>query len=341
MKNKKLKNNKITIYEVAKEAGVSLATVSRVINNSSSVKGTTKTKVLAAIDKLNFVPSAVAQGLAMNKSKNIALIVPEASFSYVSKIINGVVDVVHIYNYNVVLHSTNFGQFEVNKIIDRVIQNRMDGVIILSSELTTKALDQFSKYKIPVTIVGTPIKGNLRTSVYVDYEKITYEIIREQLKHNKDKIIFIDGDYNRFITQEMLNGIRRAYKEYGLEFDGQLRVSDSYTESYNQIKTYLEKHKVDLFLGARDSLAIAALNAALDLNLKIPDDLEIIGFNNTKYGRMSRPTLSTVHVPLYELGAVAARHMIKMLDNKEVEKPNHELQTYLVKRQTTIKIEEV
>lgn len=332
--------NKTTIYEVAKEAGVSLATVSRVINKSEAVRPATRMKVMAAIDKLSFVPSAVAQGLALNKSKNIALIVPEASFSYVSKIINGVVDVVHIYNYNVVLHSTNFGQFEVNKIIDRVIQNRMDGVIILSSELTTKALDQFSKYKIPVTIVGTPIKGNLRTSVYVNYEKVIEEIINDYLVQEKNHITFIDGDYNRFITQEMVNGIRDAYKKYDLEFDGLLKVEDSYSKSYHQIKEYLKTNKVDLLLGARDSLAIAALNAALDLGIKIPEELEIIGFNNTKYSRMSRPSLSTVDVPLYELGAIAARQMVKMLDNQKVDNPNHELNTSLIKRETTMKNEE-
>ncbi|MEG0283725.1 MAG: LacI family DNA-binding transcriptional regulator [Erysipelotrichales bacterium] len=327
---------KITIYDVANKAGVSLATVSRVINKSGSVKKETRDKVLEAIDELKFVPSAVAQGLASNKSKNIALIVPEASFSYISKIINGVVDVVHIYDYNVTLYSTNFGKFEIDKIIDKVIQNRMDGVIILNSELTTNALEGFSKYKIPLTIVGTPIKGDLRTAVFVRYESIIYDIVDKYLKENKKKIVFIDGDYNRFIAQEMLTGIRAAYKDNGLEFHDHFRVADSYAKSYEQIKNHIANNDVDLFIAIRDSLAIAALNAALDLGKEVPNDLEIIGFNNTKYGRMSRPTLSTVHVPLYEMGAVAARHMIKMINEDVVEEENQELSTYLIHRYTTI-----
>ncbi|MDF9867211.1 LacI family transcriptional regulator [Bacilli bacterium PM5-3] len=328
-------NKKVTIYDVASEAKVSLATVSRVINNSQSVKPATRERVLKAIDDLNFVPNAVAQGLALNKSYNIALIVPEASFSFISTIINGVVDVTHIYNYNVVLYSTNFGQFEVDKIIDKVIKNRLDGVIILNSELTTKALDQLSRYNIPVTVVGTPLQGKLRTSVYVDYEEATYNVVMKYLKDGKDKIVFLDGDYNRFIVEEMLIGIKKAYKENNLEFKGHLQIGDSYLTSYNEIKKYLENNDVDLCLGARDSLAIAALNAALDLNKNIPNDLEIIGFNNTKYSRMARPALSTVHVPLYELGAIAARHMTKMLNKEIVENSNHKLETYLVERLTT------
>ncbi|WP_423364276.1 LacI family DNA-binding transcriptional regulator [Mycoplasma sp. P36-A1] len=328
-------SNKVTIYDVAKKADVSLATVSRVINNSASVKQATKERVLEAIKELNFVPNAVAQGLASNKTTNIALIVPEASFSYISKIINGVVDVVYIYNYNVILHSTNFGQFEIDKIVDRVVSSRTDGVIILSSELTTKALDQFSKYNIPVTIVGTTINGPLRTSVYVDYEKVCYESVKDYLDKGKDKIYFIDGDYNRFIVSDMLTGIKRAYKDKGLRFKGHLKVSDSFSKSYEQLKKHMQENEVDLYLGARDSLAIAAMNAALDLNKVIPDDLEIIGFNNTKYSRMSRPQLSTIHVPLYEMGAIAARHMTKLLNNEEVTSANHELDCYLIKREST------
>ena len=333
--------DKVTIYDVANEAGVSLATVSRVINNSSAVKVATRKRVLKAIDDLNFVPNAVAQGLALNKSTNIALIVPEASFSFIAKVINGVVDVTHIYNYNVVLYSTNFGQFEVDKIIDKVIKNRLDGVIILNSELTTKALDQLSKYNIPVTVVGTTVQGKLRTSVYVNYEEATYEVIKSYLAKGKDKIIFLDGDYNRFIVEEMLLGIKKAYREYNKEFDGHMNVDDSFSISYQQIKEYLEQNEVDLILGGRDSLAIAALNAALDLNIKIPEDLEIIGYNNTKYSRMARPALSTIHVPLYELGAVAARHMTKMLNNEKVDNPNYELKAELIRRLTTKNIEEV
>lgn len=328
-------DSKVTIYDVAKKAGVSLATVSRVINNSQTVKASTRERVLKAIDDLNYVPNAVAQGLALNKSTNIALIVPEASFSYISKIINGVVDIVHIYNYNLVLYSTNFGEFEVDKIIDRVVKNRVDGVIILNTELTSKALDQLAKYQIPVTVVGTSIRGSLRTSVYIDYAKRTAEIVESYLAKGKDKIIFLDGDYNRFIVEDMLQGIKKAYAKNNKEFKGHLKISDSYTESYKDIKKYLENNEVDLFLGARDSSAIAALNAALDLNKKIPEDLEIIGFNNTKYSRMSRPSLSTVEVPLYEMGAIATRHMIKMLNNEKVANPNYELETILIKRQTT------
>ena len=100
---------RVTIYDVAKEAGVSLATVSRVINGSNVVKGPTRERVQAAVDKLGYKPNAIAQGLALQKSTTIAMVVPEASFTYTGQVINGMIDVAKIYNYNIMLHTITAG----------------------------------------------------------------------------------------------------------------------------------------------------------------------------------------------------------------------------------------
>jgi len=326
---------KITIYDVAEKADVSLATVSRVINNKGVVKEKTKEAVLKAIAELDYVPNAVAQGLASKKSANIALIVPEASFSYIAQIINGVVDELYNQQYNMLLYTTNYGQYEIDEVIKRVVSTRIDGVIILNSELTTKALDLFTKYNMPVSIVGKDVNGAKRASVYVDYEKVVYDVITSYLDQGKENIYFIDGDYNRFIVNDMLQGIKKAFQDKGKVFKGQLQVSDSYSSSYDQIKEHLNSHPVDMYLGARDSLAIAALNAALDLGYAIPEDLDIIGFNNTKYSRMSRPALSTIDVPLYNLGCIAARNVIAMVNEEPLIDYDQELECTLIKRSTS------
>lgn len=326
---------RITIYDVAKEANVSLATVSRVINNSEAVKKSTRDAVLNAIKELNYVPNAVAQTLALKKSANIALVVPETKFSFIASVISGVVDIAQIYNYGVTLYSTNFGEFDIDKIIDRIIMSRVDGVIILNSEVTTKSLDQLQSYNIPVSVIGTKIKGKLRTGVYVDYEEIIMKLVNPYLEKQQNSIVFIDADYNRFIVEKMLMGLKNVYNQYGLNFKGHLKVTDSYEKSYEEIKAYLQDNKVDLFIASRDSLAIAALNAALDLDYHLPEDLEIIGFNNTKYSIMSRPKLSSVAVPVYEIGAIAARHITKMINDEELKKNNYKINAFLVHRETT------
>jgi LacI family transcriptional regulator len=162
-----------------------------------------------------------------------------------------------------------------------------------------------------------------------------YQLVKSYLERGLTKIVFIDGEYNRFIVEEMLFGIKRAFNECQIDFNGYVQVSESYQESYQQLKGFLKHNKIDLCIGARDSLAIAALNAALDLGIKVPDELEIIGFNNTKYARMARPSLSTIHVPLYEMGSIAAQMITKMLNNDDLKSSNMVLETEFIKRDTT------
>ena len=109
---------RVTIYDVAKEAGVSLATVSRVINGSNVVKAPTKERVEAAVEKLGYKPNAIAQGLALQKSTSIGLVVPEASFTYTGQVINGLIDVAKIYNYNIMLHTITAGITDINTVIE-------------------------------------------------------------------------------------------------------------------------------------------------------------------------------------------------------------------------------
>ena len=116
---------RVTIYDVAKEASVSLATVSRVINGSNVVKGPTKDRVQAAIDKLGYKPNAIAQGLALQKTTSIGLVVPEASFTYTGQIINGLIDVAKIYNYNIMLHTITAGITDINDVVEDIIKSRI------------------------------------------------------------------------------------------------------------------------------------------------------------------------------------------------------------------------
>ena len=133
---------RVTIYDVAHEAKVSLATVSRVINGSDVVKGNTRQRVEEAIEKLGYKPNAIAQGLALSKTTMIALVIPEASFTYTGQIINGLLDVAKIDKYNVMLHTTTEGINEISDIIENIIKSRVDGVIIYNDRLTDAELDQ-------------------------------------------------------------------------------------------------------------------------------------------------------------------------------------------------------
>ena len=151
---------RVTIYDVANEAGVSLATVSRVINGSNVVKGGTKQKVEEAIEKLGYKPNAIAQGLALQKTTTIALVIPEVSFTYTGQIINGLLDVAKIYKYNIMLHTTTEGINEINDIIENIIKSRVDGVVIYNDKLMREELNTLTKYNVPIVIIGNKVSDS-------------------------------------------------------------------------------------------------------------------------------------------------------------------------------------
>ena len=170
---------RVTIYDVAREANVSLATVSRVINGSEVVKGKTKIKVEEAISNLGYKPNAIAQGLALQKTTSIALVIPEASFTYTGQIINGILDVAKIDKYNIILHTTTEGINEIGDIIENIIKSRVDGVIIYNDRLTQVEMNELTKYNVPIVVVGNKISNPKVSSVYVDIEKAVYELVCE------------------------------------------------------------------------------------------------------------------------------------------------------------------
>jgi LacI family transcriptional regulator len=132
---------RVTIYDVANEAKVSLATVSRVINGLDIVREDTRIRVNQAIEKLGYKPNAIAQGLALQKTTTIALVVPEASFSYTGHIISGLLDVARIYKYSIMLHTISEDTVEIGDIIETIIKSRVDGVIIYNDKLMHDELE--------------------------------------------------------------------------------------------------------------------------------------------------------------------------------------------------------
>lgn len=310
---------RVTIYDVANHAGVSLATVSRVINGSDVVRGNTRQKVEEAIEKLGYKPNAIAQGLALQKTTTIALVIPEASFTYTGQIINGLLDVAKIDKYNVMLHTTTEGIAEISDIIENIIKSRVDGVIIYNDRLTQSEINELSKYNIPIVIIGNRTSDKKISSVFVDTEQAIYELIRDYLKKGVRDIAVLEDRKNNNATELMVAGATRAYQELGLSFEGFLEIPDDYRTTYKFMNQYMKEHHHEVMLANRDSQAFAILNAAKENNVDIPSEMELVCVLDTKYNSMVRPEISSFAIPSYDLGSVSMRVMTKMLNNEEEE----------------------
>lgn len=311
---------RVTIYDVAKEAEVSLATVSRVMNSSHVVRLDTRQRVEAAIEKLGYKPNAIAQGLALRKTTTIALVIPEDSLFYTGQIINGLIDVAKIYKYNIMLHTASEGISDMEEIIENIIKSRADGVIMFYDGLNIDQdkLNAFTKYQVPVVMIGNKVDIGSVGSVYVNYKKMVMDLVANYIKAGKKKINFVEDRKNPLISEEIEDGIAKAYKDAGLSYEGMIKIPKEYRSSYAYLQEYFKKQKdLDLVLAYRDSQAIAVLNSARENQINIPQDMELVSILDGKYNAMARPQISGFKIPEYDLGAVSMRLITKMLADEE------------------------
>ncbi|MCR5229334.1 MAG: LacI family transcriptional regulator [Solobacterium sp.] len=326
---------RVTIYDVAKEAGVSLATVSRVINGSNVVKEPTKERVQTAIEKLGYKPNAIAQGLALQKTTTIGLVVPEASFTYTGQIINGLIDVAKIYNYNIMLHTITAGITEIGDIIEDIIKSRVDGVVIYNDKLQLSDMEELGKYNIPIVLIGDRVEADNVCCVYVDIEKAIYELTMKYLEEGKDNIAILEDRKNHHYTEMMVKGAKAAFAKNGKEFNGFVKIPSERRTSYSFLSGWMKDHKYDVMIGNRDSQTMAIINASRENGLRVPEDMEVVCVIDTKYNSMMRPQISSFSIPSYDLGAVSMRVMTKMLQNTEEFDKVIELSYLFTPRQTT------
>lgn len=326
---------KITIYEVAKESNVSLATVSRVINGSTAVKEDTKQRVEEAINKLGYRPNAIAQGLALSRTTTVGLIIPAMSISFSGRVINGLCDVAKIYDYSVYLHTITEGVTDIKEIIDEVIKARVDGVIIYADKALDDSIKLLEDYNIPMVVMGNKISSDTICSVYFDYEKAAYDLCESYLNKGIQDIAILQDHRNDVISEEIRKGACKAFKKHNLNYEGYIEVSKDNRSTFKYLKSYFKTHKHQVFVANRDSQALAALNAAQDHGINIPEDMELICMNESKYTSSVRPEISSFNAPNYDLGAVSMRLMTKMLKEEEVEEKEKCLEVVYSPKNTT------
>ncbi len=316
---------KVTIYSVAHEAGVSLATVSRVINDSGLVKQETKEKVEAAIIKLGYRPNAVAQGLALKKTTTIALVIPDSSFLYIGKILNGLLDVAKIYNYNITLHTTSSSINEMSDIIDNIVKSRADGVIIYNDSLSLEETEVLNSYDIPMVYIGHKIRSHNACNVYIDYVQALFELVDSYLTKGIDDIVLIEDRKNSVTIEQLVEGIQKAFSVHGKNFDGLIKIPDEYHNSYDFLNDYFADHKHQVVITFRDSQAVAVLNACTEHGIAIPDETDLVCVMDSRFNDMVRPRISSFVIPSYDLGALAMRVMTKMLSDDSIKEKEYKL----------------
>lgn len=306
--------NQAKIYDIAGAAGVSLATVSRVLNHPEKVKESTRNKVLRIIKEKGYKPNANARGLASRKSTTVAIVLPSISRSSVAEMIQGIDDSAKKYGYSIRLF-INTNPHLQKEMWSEVIASSVDGILFMNDEIDKEIYQQIQYTPVPVIFVNALSQSDQFGSVCIDYEECAYSITKEMINQGNKSIVLIDTIHKYTMNEMKRNGYAKAMDEAGLEkkiiySSGDLSINE------NDFIEYLSNEIPEVALVVRDSMAISFMNIASKMGIKVPDQLQVIGFQNTKYAQLSNPKLTCVETPIYEIGNKAMSYLTELMKDE-------------------------
>jgi len=328
----------ITIYDVAREANVSMATVSRVVNGNPNVKPTTRKKVLDTIERLGYRPNAVARGLASKKTTTVGAIIPDISSSFFSELARGIEDIASMYKYNIILSSSDQNQDKEVHLINTMLEKQVDGIVFMGGQITDEHIQQFNSAHVPVVLAATKDDTKHIPSVNIDYEKAAYEATTDLIERTKEQPALITGGKHVQANGYKYQGYVRALEKAGIELDESYIFENetTYNGGIDAAGEMLEKGKrPKAVFVTTDEMAVGVIHGLQDANIQVPEDVEVFGFNNTRVALMVRPTLTTIVQPMYDIGAVAMRLLTKYMNKEEVEENTVILPHRMIERDST------
>lgn len=330
-----------TIKDVAKLAGVSISTVSRVMNDSKPVSPEARKKVLDAIKKLDFKPNEVARSLVMRRSNLIGVVVEDIGISYMAQIVRGIEEIGRMYKYDILLSST-YGDVETEKkVIDFMFTKQVEGIILITERAKPEIVYKLKEQSSPFILLDKFYSSGDIHTVSVDYSLATENMLKHLKDEGHENIIFVSSDDNTNVTKDKLKGVKKTKKELGLKVtvvdaEGE-KVKPGYEAGEEIMEEVKENNATAVFL-ASDDLAVGFMNYCYENNIRIPDDISVAGFGDLPTSKIFKPTLTTVQEPLYDIGAVSMRKLVKELKEKTKITQTNILPTQIMKRESVKKI---
>ena len=321
MKGDNKYSSQIKIYDVAGAAGVSLATVSRVLNHPEKVKPGTRERINKIIRELGYKPNLNAKGLASSKSTTVAVVVPELTRSSIAGMVDGIADCAIKRGYLLRLFvnrpTQNVEQVKNSEkeLWSIVMSSSVDGVLYINDEITEEHLEIMRDLNTSLVLTNTVCSDKEIPSVSIDYFKAAYDITKEMISRGNKKIWIVTTLRKYVVNDLKVEGYLKAMEEAGLE-PYVLKVPGKTELNQPEYREHLEKDHPDVAIVVRDSMAVSLINVARILHIEIPQQMQVIGFQNTKYAELSRPTLTCINTPIYELGEAAMDLLTELMEDR-------------------------
>lgn len=325
------------IKEVAKYAGVSVATVSRVLNDSSNVKSETRDKVFNAIKELGYQPNLLGRNLRRTRTNLVLVLLPSIANPFYAAIVKGIEDVAHKNSYNIMLCNTE-SNVERERLYIRLLKNKLaDGVILLAPQIPADELTELS-LKYPV-VQCCEYRENVGVShVSIDNFMAAYEATKHLIGLGHKKIGLLSSDNDFISTKQRENGYLKALEEAGLAINKSWLGFGDYgynsgIDYANRILQYEDRPTAVFAIS--DLMAIGVIKAAGDKGIIVPDDLSVVGFDNISYAYMHTPSLTTISQPRYDIGGAAMKLMLTHINDPDYTPCSLILKHQLVEREST------
>lgn len=305
----------VTLEMVALAAGVSPSTVSRILNGTATVSAAKQDAVDAAIKRLGFRPNPVARGLAGGRTLSVGVLTQTISSPFYGEALHGIEDQLEKAGYIPIFVSGHWHEAEERKAIEALLSRRVDGLIVLAGRLPNQALQAYAK-QLPTVVVGRKLRAARLFSLGFDNEAGGLIATQHLIECGHDRIAFIAGDSAHEDALAREAGYRKALNNAGIAFDPALVIAGDYTEAAGllAVNRLLESRlPFTAIFAANDQMAIGAALGLYRHNVRVPDDVSLVGFDDLAPAKFAIPPLTTVRQSVYEMGSQAALAMLDLL----------------------------
>jgi len=314
-----------TIRDVARLAGVSKSTVSRVLNGDPNVAEETRNAVVAAIKEIRYTPNALARGLNTRKTGTIGLIISDITNPFHAEVARGVEDLASDFDSNVILCNTDGRPKKEAAYIDLLVEKRVDGIIFTSVKTDESDMTNLRSRRIPFVFAGRTLPDVAADSVVVDNILGGFQAANHLLRLGHQRIAYLAGPSHVSASMDRHEGYCQALRRAGIEPDPQLVIEGDFKQEggYRAMSALLDRSLgITAVFAANDYMAMGALEAIYERGLRVPEDIAVVGFDDIPFARLHLVQLTTVAQPKYDIGAIAARMLFERIDGKAQDEPS-------------------
>lgn len=323
----------VTIKDVAREAGVSVATVSRVLNDNGYVGADTRKKVMEAIAELNYSPNEVARSLYKRESRLIGLLLPDITNPFFPQLARGVEDELSQAGYRLLLGNSDENIQKELDYIQTFVQNNVVGIITATNHVDYKIYEALD---LPLVLLDRASENY--PAVFADGREGGRLAAKTLIEKGSQRITLVKGPANIKPAQDRFQGAIEELSQADVDFSVLSTTSYSFEEAQGWAEELFDKFSdTDGVIASNDIVGIAIVHEALERGKRIPDDVQIIGYDDIPQSRLSYPTLSTIRQPAYEMGREAAKLLIRTIKKEPGVEQTIQMPVELVERKTTRK----